>query len=114
VNKYPDLGTMDNRCASLSAVPQARSNFQFDRQQLLLSFPQSSINNSARGWVDPILWDDGIPAALLNYSISGAHNTSRSSQGSDSESQYANLRPGLNLDRGDCATTPHGPVTAVM
>jgi len=97
VNKHPELGAPDSRCATLSAVPQARSDFQFARQQLLLSFPQSSVSNAARGWVDPVLWDDGIPAALLNYSVSGAHNTSRSSQGSDSDNQYVNLRPGLNL-----------------
>ena len=95
--KYPELTSGGTSCASLSAIPQATSEFRFSQQQLLLSFPQSAMNNSARGWVDPDLWDDGIPAALLNYSISGASNSARGSQGHDSNSQFANLRPGLNI-----------------
>lgn len=95
--KYPELSAGEPSCASLSAIPQATSEFRFSRQQLLLSFPQSAMSNSARGWVDPGLWDDGISAALLNYSISGASNSVRSGQSNDSDSQFANLRPGLNI-----------------
>lgn len=97
VVKYPELGADGIFCARLSAIPQATSEFRFNKQQLLLHFPQSAMNNSARGWVDPEIWDDGVPAALLNYSISGANNSARSSSRNDSNSQFVNLRPGFNI-----------------
>lgn len=96
-DKFPDIGKSMSGCANLFAISQASADFRFDRQQLLLSFPQSAVKNSARGWVDPELWDDGIPAALLNYSINGANNTTKSGQGYDSNSQYISLRPGINI-----------------
>ncbi|WP_447877576.1 fimbria/pilus outer membrane usher protein [Serratia fonticola] len=95
--KFPELGASGSTCANLAAIPQASSEFRFERQQLLLSFPQSAVSNSARGWVDPKFWDQGIPAVLLNYSITGANNYAKSGQGDDSSSQYANLRPGINI-----------------
>lgn len=97
VNKYPNLTLSGSSCSNLLGIPQASSDFRFSRQQLLLSFPQSSISNSARGRVDPKLWDEGITAFLLNYSISGANNYTRNGQDNDRDSQYANLRPGINI-----------------
>ena len=43
------------------------------------------------------MWDEGITAAMLNYSLSGSNNWSRNGNGSDTNSQYANLRPGINI-----------------
>lgn len=95
--KFPGLGKKESGCADLLAIPQASSDFRFERQQLLLNIPQSAMKNSARGWVDPALWDDGISAFLLNYSVSGADNSAKSGQGYDSNSQYVSLRPGVNI-----------------
>lgn len=95
--KFPELGDPDSACANLSAIPQASSDFHFTRQQLLLSLPQSAVDSSARGWVDPKLWDEGIPAVLLNYSMTGANNYAKSGRGDDSSSQFVNLRPGINI-----------------
>jgi len=97
IGKYPEIAHKDQSCAYISAIPQAYSDFRFDKQQLLLSFPQSAVSNSARGWVDPALWDEGITAALLNYSLSGSSNKARNSQGRDNNNQFANLRPGINI-----------------
>lgn len=97
VSKYPDLLLPGSDCANLQAVPQASSNFRFSQQRLLLNFPQSSVSNAVRGWVKPDLWDEGIPAFLLNYSASGANNYAANGQDTDSNSQYLNLRPGLNV-----------------
>ena len=97
VSKYPDLSSPGSDCADLQAVPQASSNFRFSQQRLLLNFPQSSVSNAVRGWVEPNLWDEGIPAFLLNYSASGANNYAANGQDTDSNSQYLNLRPGLNV-----------------
>ena len=97
VKKFPLLGKAGSDCANISAVPQANTEFRFDKQQLLLTFPQSAVTNSARGWVDPKQWDEGITALLLNYSASGSSNYAKSGQGYDGNNQYVNLRPGLNM-----------------
>jgi P pilus assembly protein, porin PapC len=45
--------------------------------------------NSARGYIPPDEWDEGIPALLANYSFSG-------NRGSDDDSYFLNLMSGLN------------------
>ena len=47
------------------------------------------MQNSARGYIPPEQWDEGIPAALLNYSFTG-------NRGSEDDSYYLNLQSGLN------------------
>lgn len=93
---FPDLSA-DAKCANLAAIPQASAKFQFSTQRLLISVPQAALSPQARGYVPPEQWDEGITAALLNYSLSGANNWSRNNNGTNNSSQYANLRPGLNI-----------------
>lgn len=95
--RFPEIGTPGTACANFGAVPQVNSDFRFTQQQLLLSFPQSAMNNSARGWIDSKLWNEGIPVALLNYSITGSNNYAKDGHNNDSNSQFVNLRPGINL-----------------
>lgn len=85
------------KCVDFSAIPQAETQFLFSSQKLVLSIPQAALNPQARGYVDPSLWDDGIPALLLNYSVAGDNTYDRTGTGQDTNSQYANLRPGLNI-----------------
>ena len=77
-------------------IPDATSRFNFSTQRLDLSIPQAALNNEARGYVDPELWDQGINALLMNYSLSGA-NTRNEGSGGTSDNYYLNLRSGLNL-----------------
>ncbi|CAI0923898.1 fimbria/pilus outer membrane usher protein [Serratia quinivorans] len=94
---FPALGSADSRCANLAAIPQASAQLRFSQQQLLLSIPQAAMTPQPRGYVPSSQWDEGIPALILNYSLTGANTTARGSgQGGDSNSQFANLRPGLN------------------
>ncbi|KMH50627.1 hypothetical protein SM73_01252 [Klebsiella quasipneumoniae] len=87
----------ETSCANLSAIPQASTDFQFAMQRLVLSIPQAALSAQARGAVSPDRWDQGINAALLNYSLSGANNWAKNSNSSTSDNQYANLRPGVNI-----------------
>ena len=94
---FPELGNAQTPCANLDAIPQGTAEFRFSAQQLLLSVPQAAITQKARGNVPETQWDNGITAALLNYNLSGADNSARSHTGTNSSTQYANLRPGLNI-----------------
>jgi outer membrane usher protein len=94
---FPGLATQGASCVNLQAIPHASTDFQFAAQRLIISIPQAAINLPARGYVSPALWDEGIAAAMLNYSLSGANNWAKQNGSKNSDSQYANLRPGLNV-----------------
>lgn len=94
---FPVLAVDNERCADLHAIPAGSTEFQFNAQRLLISMPQAAISRQARGYVPPEQWDEGISAALLNYSLSGANSHSRNANGDSSNTQYANLRPGINI-----------------
>ncbi|EIO7469647.1 fimbrial biogenesis outer membrane usher protein [Salmonella enterica subsp. enterica] len=84
-------------CANLTAIPLARAEFAFERQQLRLSIPQAAVDNHARGYVAPERLDEGINALLLNYNFTGANTEARHSDMTDSDSYYLSLRPGINI-----------------
>jgi len=77
-------------------ITDAASRFHFNRRRLDISIPQAALTQEARGNIDPGLWDQGLPAALLDYSFSGA-NTARDDRSGSADNYYLNLRSGLNL-----------------
>lgn len=83
-----------DQCVDLSLwFPEVQYTPELDAQRLKLSFPQAIMNNSARGYIAPEQWDNGIPAFLLNYDFSGSND-----RGDDASSNYyLNLRSGFNL-----------------
>ncbi|WP_139129873.1 FimD/PapC N-terminal domain-containing protein, partial [Salmonella enterica] len=50
-------------------TPGAEVAFDFASMRLNISLPRASLLNSARGYTPPEEWDEGIPAALINYSF---------------------------------------------
>ncbi len=95
--EYPELQAQDQNCINLSAIPDAKSTFEFDSQRLYLSIPQIALSRNPRGFVDLADIDNGITALMLNYSYNGSKNYDRKKSGSDTTSNYVNLRPGLNI-----------------
>nr|EKV5655415.1 fimbrial biogenesis outer membrane usher protein [Citrobacter farmeri] len=92
---YPKLSSGEGQCADISAIPGAFTDFQFNRQRLNFSIPQIAMNTPSLDAVPPELWDEGIPAFLMNYSANSYQSRIR---GIDSyNSTYLNLRPGLNI-----------------
>lgn len=80
----------DNACINLpEAIPGTEIAFDFATLRLNVSLPQASMLNSARGYIPPEEWDEGIPAALINYNFTG-------SRGNDSDSYFLSLMSGLN------------------
>lgn len=88
---------MDEECINLADIPQASAEFFFAGQKLILSIPQAALSTQARGYVAPELWDEGINALLLNYSASGSNTHARNNGSTSDNSQYVNLRPGVNI-----------------
>jgi outer membrane usher protein len=79
-----------------SAIPQARTRFDFGQQRLNISIPQEYVRKDAQGYVAPEEWDDGVNALFVNYGYSGADSWSEYRSGSNNNS-YLNLRSGINL-----------------
>lgn len=78
-------------------IPAARLDFKFSEQRLDISIPQMLVKQRVRGETNPASWSQGLPAALLNYNISGNQTRHLMGQQGTSESLYANLRGGLNM-----------------
>lgn len=75
-------------------IPDASSRFEFSTQRLNLSIPQAAMKIMSRGYVDPARWDDGIPAAFVDYTFNGSQTRQSDADG---RSSYLNLRSGVNL-----------------
>ncbi|HJH19593.1 MAG TPA: fimbrial biogenesis outer membrane usher protein [Pseudomonas lactis] len=88
-------GDDPNACINLLAlIDQASVRYDVPRLRLLVSVPQSAMERGRRGYVDPALWDDGVPAAFINYQLSSSRN---SNQGETTLSNNIGLRNGINL-----------------
>lgn len=92
-----EVGSDAAQCARLSAIPQAKEIFAFNSQRLLLSIPQVALRPKPQGIAPQELWDDGIPAFLLNYRANAARSEYRGYGNAASEALYAQLEPGVNL-----------------
>ena len=75
-------------------IPQVSIAFDSGTQRLDISVPQAMMQNAARGYVNPELWDSGVPALMFGYNASTY--TTRSN-GEDYNSAYAGINAGLNL-----------------
>ncbi|SAK74210.1 fimbria/pilus outer membrane usher protein [Caballeronia ptereochthonis] len=88
------LASPDNACLALSdLIPSAFASFDGGEQRLDISIPQIVMFSKARGYVDPKYWDDGVPAATLQYNANAYHS---SASGYTNDSQYLGLIGGLN------------------
>ena len=92
-----DLSELDEKsdCLNLrELLPEATLNFDSSLQRLEISIPQIYVDNIARGSVNPALWDRGILAGILGYTL-GAYSSE--SWGHRYNSVYASLNAGLNI-----------------
>ncbi|MEG5552322.1 fimbria/pilus outer membrane usher protein [Enterobacter wuhouensis] len=96
ITLFPDILAADeDKClAPGNIIPDAYMIFDFEKQRLDISIPQSAMHNQARGYIDPEYWDDGISAGLLNYRFSGNH---RYGSLSDDKSYFLSLDSGINV-----------------
>ncbi|TPQ32494.1 fimbria/pilus outer membrane usher protein [Cupriavidus pinatubonensis] len=82
-------------CVTLpELVPGANAAFDNGELRLDLSVPQSFLSRSARGYVDPRYWDEGVTAARLAYNANVYHTEST---GVSSTQGYLGLNAGINI-----------------
>src|SRR5690606_12082976 len=79
---------------TLGRIEGSAVEMDVSKLALFLSVPQAYISRNSRDYVDPSLWDAGVPAAFTNYQWTMSRNS-----GGNFRSDYAHLglRNGLNL-----------------
>ncbi|UOP11156.1 fimbria/pilus outer membrane usher protein [Pseudomonas palleroniana] len=82
-------------CYSLAQlIEDASVRYDSSRLRLMASIPQIAMQRGLRGYVDPQLWDDGVPAAFINYQL----NSSRTAGDYQTRVNHnLGLRNGINL-----------------
>jgi len=93
----PALAEADqDKCLDIAtSIEGATTQFNFEQLRLDISVPQAMMNNSARGYIPPSQWDEGINALMLNYNFSGSNNDDK--QSGVSNNYFLGLHSGLNL-----------------
>lgn len=82
-------------------ISDSTVKFDFPQQRLDISIPQIAMQPKARGYVDPSLWNEGVPAFLMNYTLNGGKNWQsgqEASSGSEQTNLFANVSGGFNWD----------------
>lgn len=88
---------LKKECFPLSAIPGARADLNFNNHTLNLSIPQLFLHPQLRGIAPETLWDNGIPALLLNYQASTTHTQYRRMGANSNNASWLQLSPGINL-----------------
>ncbi|MFQ6292671.1 fimbria/pilus outer membrane usher protein [Yersinia enterocolitica] len=95
-------GWKDNECIFITdIITDATIKFDNDDQKIYLSVPQVYLKNMPRGYIDPELWDEGIPALTLSYGINAAKLKNTNTYGLNSTNEefyYGSLDSSVKLD----------------
>lgn len=97
---YPQLwkaAKTPDECADLTAIPQAKAVLDINNQQLQLSIPQVALRPEFKGIAPEDLWDDGIPAFLMNYSARTTQTDYKMDMERRDNSSWVQLQPGINI-----------------
>ncbi|EDN7225498.1 fimbrial biogenesis outer membrane usher protein [Salmonella enterica subsp. enterica] len=99
IDAFPELAVLpqDKYLSDIAQyIPMSTTDLQFSKLQLNVSIPQAAIKTNAREWVEASEWDDGIPAALINYNLTGS-NTWYDEVNGSKNNYYANFQSGINF-----------------
>lgn len=87
--------------ASASCLPieqlihQATAVYDSARLRLNVNVPQAFMRRAKRGYVDPSLWDAGVPVAFANYNFNTSRNSAQHGKGAQNHSSLS-LKAGVN------------------
>lgn len=95
-DKSEDTTKTVGECQPLTKlVDGSTSDYDLNIQRLNITVPQSLMSNSARGYVPPELWENGITSGIINYNFNA--NNAKDKNGLDSQYAYLNLNSGINF-----------------
>ncbi|EAB9082579.1 fimbrial biogenesis outer membrane usher protein [Salmonella enterica subsp. enterica serovar Muenchen] len=96
VSKYPELSVPGELCIGSEFIPQADVSFNFNQQRLSVVVPQQALLPMLKEIAPESLWDDGVPAILMNYQVDTQQTTYRLSNRKITRDSVW-LQPGANM-----------------
>lgn len=85
-----------NECIDLKKkIPDTKIDFDSNELKLEITIPQLYLNDDPRGYVNPELWDKGISAGYIGYTLNHYSNTSN---GKTTQSLFGSTDTGFNLN----------------
>lgn len=82
----------------LQDIPGSSERFDSKKLRLDISIPQVLIKYIPRQQIDIEHWDDGIPALVLNYNLSGANTWLKKERNKRIDNYFLNLQSGFNYN----------------
>ena len=92
ISSFHDLKEDNNGCSNTNIIPDFKTEFNFNTQQLLISVPQAALASNVRDSIPESEFDDGINALMTNYQFTAGKEFK-----DDYESYNLNLQSGLNV-----------------
>lgn len=96
---YPYKATFfktENGYISINNIlPEGSLYYNSGNQALEITLPQKYIITRPRGYVSPEMWDKGVTAGIIGYTMNATQSVS---QGSSYQTIYGNFNTGLNID----------------
>ena len=97
IDKYISPSMLDeNKCVSIEAIPQAEIDFNFNQQRLSIVVPPQALLPKVYGIAPEQLWDDGVPAFIMNYKVNTQRTVYKKNNNILSH-HYAQIQPGINI-----------------
>ncbi len=81
----------------ISHYAAVTTRLNIGKLRLDIAIPQLLLNIRAKDYVDPSLWNTGMPAAFVSYDFSGSETRYDRSNHNTGQRQFLNLRNGLNI-----------------
>ncbi|MGM7477154.1 FimD/PapC N-terminal domain-containing protein, partial [Proteus mirabilis] len=75
-------------------LPSAKFHFDLSTLKLNIEIPQAQVNTRPRGYIAPAQWQNGVPAAFVNYDV---NYYQYKTPDINNEQTYLGLKAGLNL-----------------
>ncbi|MEB6379560.1 fimbrial biogenesis outer membrane usher protein [Leclercia adecarboxylata] len=92
ISAFPGLKEDITGCTNTDIIPDFKSEFNFNKQQLSISIPQAALDNTAQGYIPAEEFDEGINALFANYQFNGSKDFQI-----ENENYGLNLQSGLNV-----------------
>ena len=94
-SEFSDLADDTVVTSLVEYISGASTKFDLPQQKLLLNIPQIAMKSTARGYVSPELWEQGITALTLNYGFTGSKTWQKNNE--EQHANFLSLRSGINL-----------------
>ncbi|WP_127959903.1 fimbria/pilus outer membrane usher protein [Serratia microhaemolytica] len=81
-------------------IPYSQVDFDLSQLRLNINVPQVNMDRRVGGYVDPKLWDNGIPAMLFNYNLNASQSKvdgQAGGSGMTTQNFFASMNGGINL-----------------